>query len=237
MALSCTNMHTMPDNRFASLIQNRHQGDRAIIIANGPSLNQMDLGFLKNEITFGLNKIYLGFRKFRFYPKYYVAVNRKIIEQSADQIRKLNCVKFISDRGNDLLQRDALTYFIATQKPVRQFYKDIALGVHEGWTVTYAALQIAFYMGFSEVVLIGLDHRYEFNGDPNKADVIAGPDPNHFSPEYFGFGKTWDNPDLQNAERSFAKAREVYERSNRRIYDATVNGACTVFEKISYKDL
>ena len=169
----------MTDTRFSRLIHNRHQGERAVIVANGPSLNEMDLSFLKHEITFGLNKIYLGFKKFNFYPRYYVAVNRKVIEQSAEQIRKLNCVKFISDKGNDLVQRDALTYRISTKKPEQQFYKDIAQGVNEGWTVTYAALQVAYYMGFTEVILIGLDHRYVYSGDPNQSDILSGPDPNH----------------------------------------------------------
>ena len=225
----------MIDSRFSRLIHNRHQGERAVIVANGPSLNEMDLSFLKHEITFGLNKIYLGFKKFNFYPRYYVAVNRKVIEQSAEQIRKLNCVKFISDKGNDLVQRDALTYRISTKKPEQQFYKDIAQGVNEGWTVTYAALQVAYYMGFTEVILIGLDHRYVYSGDPNQSDILSGPDPNHFSPDYFGFGKTWDTPDLSNSEKSFTQAREVYTNSNRRILDATVNGACSVFEKVDYK--
>ena len=227
----------MIDSRFTALIHNRHQGERAVIVANGPSLNDMDLGFLKHEITFGLNKIYLGFRKFHFYPRYYVAVNRKVIEQSVNEIKNMNCVKFLSDKGEDLIQRDALTYIISTNKPEQQFYQDIALGVHEGWTVTFAALQIAYYMGFTEIVIIGLDHRYEFAGDPNKSNVLAGPDPNHFSPEYFGFGKPWDHPDLVNSEKSFIKAREVYESSNRNILDATVNGACTVFTKVDYKKI
>lgn len=224
----------MTDLRLTRLIHNRHRGERAVIVANGPSLNKMDLSFLKNEITFGLNKIFLGFKIFHFYPKYYVAVNRKVIEQSIQEIQKLNCVKFIGDKGKDLIQPDALTYIISTQKPQNSFNKDIAKGIHEGWTVTYAALQIAYYMGFTEVAIIGLDHRYNFIGAPNETSVLNGPDPNHFTSEYFGFGKKWDNPDLQNSERFFTIAREEYEKSNRKIIDATINGACPVFEKINY---
>ena len=38
-----------------------HKGRRAFIIGNGPSLKQTDLSKLKNEITFGMNRIYLLF--------------------------------------------------------------------------------------------------------------------------------------------------------------------------------
>jgi hypothetical protein len=229
--------NTLIDTRFSRLIHNRHKGERAVIVANGPSLNQMDLSFLKNEITFGLNKIFLGFSKFHFYPRYYVAVNRKVIEQSVEEIKKLNCIKFISDRGEDLIARDALTYTIYTKKPTQQFYQDISLGVHEGWTVTFAALQIAYYMGFNEVVIIGMDHRFVYAGDPNKSNVMNSPDPNHFCTDYFGFGKPWDNPDLNNSERCYKKAREIYESEGRKIIDATVNGACTAFNKMDYKNI
>lgn len=62
--------------------KNRHRGERGVIVANGPSLNQMNLSFLKYETVIGLNKIYLGFNRFCFYPRYLVMVNKKVIEQS-----------------------------------------------------------------------------------------------------------------------------------------------------------
>jgi hypothetical protein len=38
-----------------------HRGKRCFIIGNGPSLNQLDLTLLKNEYTFGMNRIYMAF--------------------------------------------------------------------------------------------------------------------------------------------------------------------------------
>src|SRR3546814_12224779 len=98
-------------NRF-SILDVRHEGERGVLVANGPSLNRMDLSLLHREVVIGTNKIYLGFRKFGFYPKYYVAVNPKVLEQSAERIRGLNCVKFLSDRSAGFLSEDGLTYHI-----------------------------------------------------------------------------------------------------------------------------
>lgn len=221
-------------SRLAHL-QNRHAGQRCVLVANGPSLNQMDLSFLAHEHVIGLNKIYLGFKKFHFYPRYYVAVNRKVVDQGQADIKALNCVKFIGNSAAEgTIAEDALTHIVNTQTPKQRFCKNLALeGMHEGWTVTYAALQVAYFLGFKQVVLIGLDHRYDYSGKPNEAHQLIGPDPNHFSPAYFS-GQQWDNPDLPHSEESYRFAREVFEQDGRSIVDATVGGACTIFEKIDY---
>ena len=217
-----------------SRLQGRHCNQRAVLVANGPSLNRMHLDFLRRETAIGVNKIFLGIRKFAFYPRYYIAVNEKVIAQSVAEIKAMTCVKMISQRSAGLLPEDALTYHIETRNPPARFCGDISRGIHEGWTVTYAALQVAYHLGFKEVVIIGMDHRYHFTGAPNEAHRLDGPDPNHFSPDYFS-GHTWDNPDLTRSEESYCVARSEYEKDGRRIIDATVGGACTVFEKADYR--
>ena len=131
-----------------------------ILVCNGPSLNQTDFSLIRGEIVMGLNKIYLGFKKYLFYPRYYVAINRRVIEQSSAAISQLNCINFLRDLGSDVnpRQESALTYFIQS-RPEPVFHKDLSQGFFEGYTVTFAALQIAFYMGFSQVLIVGMDHR------------------------------------------------------------------------------
>lgn len=223
-------------SRFG-LLRNRHAGERCVIMCNGPSLNRMELGFLMRETVIGLNKIYLGIRQFGFYPRYLVAVNPKVIEQAASDLKRLNCVKFISSRGAHLMPEDGLTYLIKTANTPCRFCADISQGVHEGWTVTYAALQIAFFLGFEQVVIIGMDHRYDYSGGPNETRVMHGDDPNHFSPKYFGDGQLWETPDLERSEESYRIARDEYEKAGRSIVDATLDGACTVFAKQDYRKI
>lgn len=222
-------------NSRVGRLRSRHSG-RVVLVANGPSLNDMDLSFLKREIVIGMNKIFLGLKRFGFYPKYYIAVNEKVIRQSAKYIRHLNCVKIIGERGAEYVPEDAFTYHVRTKNVSSRFCRDITVGIHEGWTVTYAALQLAYYLGFSEVVIIGMDHRFKFSGEANESKRMEGPDVNHFSSEYFS-GQEWDNPDLSRSEESYRIAREVFEADGRHIIDATVNGACTIFEKGDYREL
>ena len=51
-------------NQRLKTFENRHKGERAVLVANGPSLNEMSVDFLKQETVIGMNKIFLGFKKF-----------------------------------------------------------------------------------------------------------------------------------------------------------------------------
>lgn len=151
----------------------------------------------------------------------------------------MNCVKFIGARAarETGLTEDALTYVLDTDQPPARFSSDLSRGIHEGWTVTHAALQVAFHLGFADVVLIGRDHRYSFAGPPNAPSTMNGADPNHFHDRYFGHGSEWDNPDLVQSEVSYRSALEAFRRAGRRVTDATLDGACTVFPKTDYRSL
>jgi hypothetical protein len=214
--------------------KNLHRGKRGVIVCNGPSLNRMDLGFLRNELVIGLNKIHLGLERFDFYPRYLVAVNPRVVEQSRDALRAMTATKFIGERAASHLPEDTFTHHLPILGAPVVFSRDITKGVREGGTVTHVGLQIAWYLGFSEVVIIGMDHRFSFHGAPHEAHRLEGSDLNHFSPEYFS-GQVWDNPDLIRSEESYAMARQVYESDGRRILDATPDGACQVFEKRDYR--
>lgn len=217
-------------------LYNRHQGERCVIVCNGPSLNQMNLSFLKSEYVIGLNKIYLGLKKFRFYPNYFVSVNEKVLRQSELEIKQLSSVKFLSDRCPDIFKGNALTHILKTKDYYEDFSYDLRMGLQEGYTVTYAALQVANYLGFDEVIIIGMDHKFDFEGEPNESKLMVGNDLNHFSVDYFK-GHSWDNPDLLNSEKYYKIAKDRFEERGKRIIDATLGGNCNVFQKMDYKDI
>lgn len=226
-------LHPLGRRTRLAALRNRHAGQRCVIVANGPSLNRMDLSPLRGEHAIGLNKIYLGLPGFGFSPRYHVAINPTVVQQARQALGALPCVKFIGSRAAQHagVPDGPLTHIVNTHRPPARFSTDLCQGLHEGWTVTYAALQVAWHLGFAEVVLIGLDHRYHFQGQPNEARVMHGPDPNHFSGDYFGHGQSWDNPDLSRSEESYRIALAQFQGAGRRIVDATLDGACTVFPK------
>ena len=215
-----------------------HKGKRAFIIGNGPSLKQTDLSKLKNEFTFGMNRIYLLFPELGFTTTYFVSINDLVIEQCADEITALPIPKFIAwhSHGHFETFPDDMMFLYTTYTGPKFAY-DMARRVWEGATVTNVALQLAFYMGFRRVNLIGVDHNFASKGDANKTVVSTGDDLNHFSANYFGKGFRWQLPDLETSEIGYQKARDAYCKAGREVLDATVGGKLTVFPKVDYNSL
>jgi hypothetical protein len=222
--------------RLASF-QGKHLGQRCFIIGNGPSLRQTDLSLLKNEFTFGMNRIYLMFPELGFTTSYFLTVNSLVIEQCAEDIRALSIPKFLSWRSHPLIEPTDDMMFLHTTYTGPMFATDVRGRVWEGATVTYVALQLAYYMGFDQVILIGVDHNYTTQGKPNTTIVSQGDDPNHFNGSYFGKGFRWQLPDLDTSERSYLMARQAYTEAGRQILDATVDGKLTIFPKVDYNSL
>ena len=219
-------------------MKNRHRGRRGFIIGNGPSLRKTDLSRLRNEITFGMNRIYLLFDEIGFPTTYYLAVNTLVIEQCAAEIRNLSIPKFVTWRGRKWLKDDPDVVFLDTDYTgPDSFSRDVTGRVFEGSTVTYVALQLAYHLGLEEVILIGVDHSFKTTGAPNVTVTSSGDDPDHFSPEYFGKGFRWQLPDLRASERAYSRAKRAFEADGRRIFDATIGGNLEVFPKVSYDQL
>ncbi|HJS30005.1 MAG TPA: hypothetical protein VJ768_10310 [Anaerolineales bacterium] len=218
--------------------RDRHRGRRCFIIGNGPSLRRTDLTSLRNEFTFGLNRIYLLFPEMGFTTTYLVSVNELVLEQCAGEMLALDLPRFVTWRARGLFPDNPNILFLDTDfTGPEEFSGDLAGRVYEGYTVTFVALQLAFAMGFEQAILVGVDHNFETQGPPNTTVTSTGDDPNHFAPNYFGAGFRWQLPDLEGSERAYRLARDAYSAAGRQILDATVEGKLTVFPKVDYSSL
>lgn len=214
-----------------------HKDERCFIIGNGPSIKQTDLKKLEHEYTFGLNRVYIMFKELGFSTTYFVCINKNVTEQFADDINCLSMPKFISHRALFGINEDENTFRLRSESGP-YFSRDVVRdGVWEGSTVTYVAIQIAFYMGFKEVILIGVDHNFKSKGDPHKLISETSKDENHFHPNYFGPGIRWQLPDLETSERAYSLAKAYFDKQSRSIKNATIGGRLEIFEKIDYQDL
>lgn len=216
--------------------RNIHEGEDCFIIGNGPSLNKMDLSLLNDYYTFGLNKIYMIFDRNPFQLSYHVAINPLVVEQIKSEMSKLNCESFLSylPQRKNKIHGDNI-YTLGDIIDSQLFYKDITQGLRQGATVTYTAMQIAYYMGFKRIFLIGVDHNFFQQGNPNEKQKMNEDDPNHFDPNYFK-GQEWHLADLENSEVYYLIAKYFYENKGCQILDATINGKLKIFEKISFQE-
>ena len=195
----------------------------------------MDLSLIKDCYTFGLNKIYLMYEKIDLQLNYLVSVNKFVIEQSVAKYNDFHCPIFLSYTACKGLDLTAENIYRIHTGNLKGFYPDLRQPINEGYTVTFVAAQIAYFMGFEKVYLIGVDHSFKQQGRANEVQTLEADDENHFDPRYFA-GNQWQLADLKNSEEAYKRARDFNKKNGRFVYDATVGGKLTVFEKVDFQE-
>ena len=234
-------------------LRDRFAGERCFIIGNGPSLNNTDLSRLEGEYSFGVNSIFFKFEETGFKPTFYVVEDTNVMQDRHKEIDAFDCpYRFFPKnyRGYIKSHRDHTYFFNMNEgfyipespnheKP--RFSRDASRRVYCGQSVTIINLQLAYYLGFTEVYLIGMDFSYLI---PNSAIreghstlLSTEDDVNHFHPDYFGTGMRWNDPKLDNVAKSYQFAKMIYELDGRHIYNATVGGKLEIFERRDYDSL
>ena len=233
------------NNKLKSL-KDKHKNQRCFILGNGPSLTKLDLKKLEGEITIASNGIFFLFDTNAFRPTYYTAEDNLVAEDRAREINHLTgFTKIFPEDLKYTLNKNENTIFIKFIRGCKDsgypnFSKDLSDCAHTGGTVSYLNLQLAWYLGCKEVYLIGVDHNYLIPENLDKNGIVwtsQEEDPNHFHPNYFGKGYRWHDPRTDRMERSYIKAKMVFEEDNRKIYNSTLGGKLEVFERINYDNL
>ncbi len=231
-------------------LKDKHKGQRCFVIGNGPSLKESDLDCLKNEITFAANRIYLIFDKTAWRPTYYFcmdydaySVDHEIINQIEADLRFVPLERAMA-AGKIY---NEITYYHQVSNPTHikqgkclvnaecKFSDDCEKVIYGGRTVLYDALQMAVYMGFSEIYLLGVDCNYKTqiseDGSISRMDFQ-----DHFS-EHDGDGFVDYATPVFALLQSFQCAKEFCERKGVVIKNATRGGKLEVFERINFDSL
>lgn len=215
-----------------------HKGKRCFIIANGPSLKKIDFSLLENEITIGMNRIYLMNAMNGFMPTYIACIDENSqLKQFADEYNDLNIPCFYNWNQRELFDKKDNQMFVRV-KFTTGFSADIVKNsTYNGASVTYTCMQLAYYMGCNEVYLIGKDHEYKITKKAGAPEVSDGSEGNHFISGYYKQGQMWFAPEYEIEEQAYRIAKKYYEKNNRVIKDASIDGKLKVFEKVDFASL
>lgn len=232
-------------------LKDKYKGQRCFIIGNGPSLNKLDINLIKNEYTFGVNSIFYKYDDIGFKPYFYTVEDGEVMKENHERISNFKCNynffpsnyrKYFSKNDKDFFFNLNRSFYEKKSKffELPQFSKDMSKRLYCGQSVTIVNLQIAYYLGFTEVYLIGMDFSYDQRPDDIKIGnkiISGGDDLNHFHKEYFGKGKIWHDPKLHNVLKSYKSAKINFEKDGRNIYNATYGGKLEVFDRVNYNSL
>lgn len=226
-------------NSDIAKLKNIHNGERCFIVATGPSLKIEDLDILykNHEKCISMNRIYNIFSKTKWRPDYYVIEDYKMIEDLAEEIAELPLpYKFVAEGPKAYWEQDKAKTSIKINMITGEFNdnnirfsKNVERCLYNGRTVTYACLQLAVYMGFTEIYLLGVDFNYS-------SDIYA--ENNHFE----GYQNHYKDIRLNqvNLEKqlcAYRKARQIAKMKKIKIINTTRGGKLEVFERKKFDDL
>ena len=227
-------------------IKNVHNNQRCFIIGNGPSLRIADLEKLKDEVTFATNMIFSIFDETSWRPTYYISQDLKAVEELYQNMYNED---IFDEIGADIIflpidvkkikikYDKRFTYFYINRKKTYpkppNFSSNILKKVDEGFTVTYTAMQIAAYMGFKEIILLGVDHNYSKVISPSGDIIHNNCVKDHFSDNYKR-NSNGNLPNLYASELAYKSAMNYAIRNNIKILNATRGGKLEIFDKIDF---
>ncbi|MFH0879174.1 MAG: hypothetical protein V2A34_05640, partial [Lentisphaerota bacterium] len=230
--------------------KDRHVGQRCFILATGPSLNRIDRSKLSKEILIGVNGTY---KLTDIQLTYFAYVSNWYWKHHVEGIRNVRCERrFIPTQYGELAAPVPTSwlnvffprYHTSDGHPLpvpSHFSLEPGKYIFSGGTVLYLCFQLAFYLGFQEVILLGVDHSY--GKDDNKAKQhggvkiqLAGQDTAHFDKDYVPANISY-HVDLDAMERGYEIAHKVFTTAGRRIVNASPGTQLTTFPRVAYDDL
>ena len=228
--------HNIGGKKYEKLLnyKNRHQGKRCFIIATGPSLTMKDLESLKNEYTISMNSICRLYNQTDWRPTYYAIQDKYVFDKMQDTIRQYKEIPvFISDNIPRKYKREKEwiefptdtmyhSYDMKIGKYHAKFSDDCYDIVYDGYSIAYSCVELAVYMGFKEIYLLGADCTY------------------------MGEKEHFVDSGVEDRSRKFAtpklivgyqEAKKYADAHNIKICNATRGGVLEVFPRINLDDV
>ena len=228
-----------------SSYKNKYYGDSCFVIGNGPSLLPGDLTTLASIhiVTFAANRIYNIYRQTAWRPDF-ISISDDGLSMDKQHIRNLNF-----SYAQVCFARDQFTWRLRSLKSPKcllktdyrrsllkapEFAPDPDKLIYDIATVTYYNLQLAAYMGFKNIYLLGCDSSYSLD---QKADGTIVK--NEGSADYFQGGASPASSPVLAAtyemDIAYRCAREYANAHGFCIFNATRGGKLELFQRVAFE--
>lgn len=225
------------DERFSEVrnYANLYEGERCFIICTGPSLTVNDVDKLKGEFSFSMNSITRIFSKTDWRPSFYVIDDDEVYLKLEKDIASCDVKKFFTSDillknvgfcrevipfPLDMLNHAKSGYHLA---PKYDFSDNAYAIVYHGFTVTFSIMQLAVFMGFKEIYLLGCDCNY-------------GGSKTHFG-DYDVSLQCKPDTSEKRMIQAYRVAKKYADKHGIKICNATRGGNLEVFERVNFDAL
>jgi len=228
-------------------LKDKYKGERCFCVGNGPSLKSTPLHLLNNEYSFGLNNISKIYPSTTWRPNFYVNVTVGITDDgwaaaAKDAIKgavsfvDYGALPYILESNSNSLEIPDSVYPIEVIKEIK-WSRDITNGVCKYGSSMLAVMQIAIYMGFNPLILVGCDVKWV------PFDYAEDKDPNHFIDNYWGKLKIQGEHEVavtpqmaqyytDQAKSCHILAKHECDEMGVRVYNATVGGDLETYPRV-----
>lgn len=222
--------------------KNAHEGESCFVIGNGPSLTVEDLDVLykNNMASFASNNILKLFEKTQWRPKYYVCEDILVLKDIEQKISSADLEnKFIPINYHwfDDINIDKAKYFYQSFSPDVVFSYNAAKSVVCKGTVTTTCIQLAAFMGYKNIYLLGVDHNYSKTVDNAGNITVDNSVKDYFDDEY---AKTMEKkmiPNLEATTRAYEQVKECCDKIGVNVFNATRGGKLEVYPRADFDKL
>lgn len=245
------------------IFKNKHKNKRCFILGTGPSINKIDMNKLKNDKCIFLSQFYLH-NSYKYVNSEYHLFSGmsphfsgkgssepwinffKQIEQQISTSTNL----FMNYLDRDfIIENNFFTnhnvYYLYFKKSLNSPFAgkiDASKALYEAGGVPVMAIQLAIYMGFSEIYLLGIDCTWDSGTSNNHCynhnDSVV---------DHLGYSREDIMANLSYIEREYRqflgfldqlRALDGFaKRAGCKIYNAAPGGKLDVFERIDFNSL
>jgi hypothetical protein len=202
------------------------KSDTIYIIGNGPSLNKVDISKLKDKDTISFNRAYIAYNEWGFYPKYYMVVDKIVLENIKEKVKELIETSpiekfFLPLWSKEYFGENDKVCYLNLRNPVffnRRFWGTGFNRLKIISNVGATSIPVMQIIGYKNFIILGTDCNYvesdiknvkiEFNPADKQGRRIVyksegDNDPNHFRTDYFGAGTEYSKPQQENHFRGW----------------------------------
>lgn len=236
-----------------SMFKDKHQGQPAFVIVNGPSLATQDILRLKDQVTFVVSGFWKHEAVLSWQPTYYSLLDKNFFTDSSatrtfyqNMNQRIHSSTFFVPlfRGFDAVKKHQFlpedqTYYVASIGE-NVTGNDLTSIVQGFAGVSSFALSQAIYMGCNPIYLLGFDHDYLANRGVDRHFYAGGTLPGHqstniplaerisYDDEMRANLRLWENYHILDAE---AKRKRI------NIINATKGGYLDVFPRVDFSSV
>lgn len=150
-------------------MRSSHSGERCFIVATGPSLTVQDLELIQNEFSFGMNSVCMLYGKTKWRPSFYGIQDEEVYKRMKEYLFEEPSNVWVSsnirkkDKESVIFNvfplNSKYNYFLYryTNKLKVRFSSNSYAIVYDAYSITFSLIQIAVYLGFKKIYLLGCD--------------------------------------------------------------------------------